>query len=250
MNFIQVKKYWIFTLFLCLTLFIQAQNDIGLDYIYDFPVNPDTKEWGNLKTESERFDAMQIPFELLKSMSTESLIITCLNYPAFAHYTAFNNIQDGINHTIKNFNGLQELYLRQDAPSKMLSVYSKLSTSNSNVKSIKTNFWWMRFCYFELLLTKKDVIDKLTENEKMNLIKEAYKKITDKIGDKEQNSLFNIQSSLLIIAKILDDSNYIDFQQKKKEDKEIEVFLNTGSITDLSLISNLLELANNYINSK
>jgi len=42
-----------------------------------------TSEWANLKTETERFEALQIPPELLKTMSTENLIITCLNYSAF-----------------------------------------------------------------------------------------------------------------------------------------------------------------------
>jgi len=226
-------------------LSIQAQNNT--DYIYDFPVNPATPEWENLKTEAERFDAMQIPFDLLKSMSTENLIITCINYPAFGHYTAFNNIQDGINRTIINFNGLQELYIRQDAPSKMVSIYSKLGASNVD---IKTDFWWMRFCFFELLLAKKEIINKLNEDEKIHLIKEAHKRIIDKISDKEQNSLSNIQPTLLIIAKVLDNSNYRDFQQKKTENSEIKSFLNTGNITDMLLVDNLIEMANNYINSK
>jgi hypothetical protein len=234
-----------FTLFLFLILSAQAQ-----DYVYDFPVNPNTKEWENLKTETERFNAMQIPSELLKSMSTENLIITCINYPAFGHYTAFSNIQDGISRTIKNFNGLQELFFRQDAPSKMLSVYSELSVSKNDIKNIITDFWGMRICYFELLLAKDEIIGKLNDEEKITLIKEVKKKISERVENEEQNSLFSIQPCLLIIAKVLDKSNYVDFQKRKKENAEIEFLLNTGNIQNLSLIGNLIEMADNYISSK
>ena len=248
MKIIQIKKYWIFTLFLCLILSIQAQNNT--DYIYDFPINPNTSEWENLKTETERFNAMQIPIDLLKSMSTENLIVTCINYPAFGHYTAFNNIQDGINRTINNFNGLQELFARQDAPSKMVSFYSQFGISNSDNKNINTDFWWMRLCYFEFLLAKEEIIDKLNEDENKYLIKEAHKKIIDKINEKEQKSLYNIQSTLLIIAKVLDKYNYVDFQQKRKENIEIEIFLHSGSITNLLLVDNMIEMASDFSNSK
>jgi hypothetical protein len=241
-----------FTLFLFLILSTQAQ-----DYVYDFPVNPNTKEWENLKTETERFNAMQIPSKLLKSMSTENLIITCINYPAFGHYTAFNNIQDGISRTIKNFNGLRELLFRQDAPSKMLSVYSELyvskndiKISKNDIKNIITDFWGIRICYFELLLAKDEIIGKLNDEEKITLIKEVKKKISERVENEEQNSLFSIQPCLLIIAKILDESNYMDFQKKKKENTDIEILLNTGSVQNLSLVSSLIEMADNYINSK
>jgi hypothetical protein len=240
-----MRKYGMFILFLFLILSVQAQN-----YVYDFPINPNTKEWANLKTETERFNAMQIPSELLKSMSTENLIITCINYPAFGHYTAFDNTQDGISRTIKNFNGLQELLFRQDAPSKMLSVYSELSISKNDMKDISTDFWGMRICYFELLLANDEIIDKLKDEERIALIKEVQKKISERVENEEYNSVFSLQSCLLIIAKVLEKSNYMDFQNKKKENAEIEFLLNTGNIQSPSLLNNLIEMADNYINSK
>jgi hypothetical protein len=247
MKFI-IKKYWTLLLFLCLTWLVQAQNKA--DYAYDFPINPSTKEWENLKTEDERFEAMQIPLELLKSMSTENLIITCLNYPAFGHYALFN-FTDGINHLIQNFNGLQELLLREDAPAKMISLYVKLGISTTNIESIKTELWGMRLCYFELLLTKDEIIDKLNEDEKINLMKEVQKKISDKVNDSEcRYSLFSIQPTFLITAKVLDRSNYQVFQQKKKENTKMESFLHTGNLQDLSLLNDLIEMGTHFINSK
>jgi len=243
-----MKKYLVFTFFLFLIIFSQAQNKT--DYVYDFPISPGTSEWENLRTEVERFEAMQIPPELLKSMSTENLIITCLNYPAFGHYALFN-FTVGINHLINNFNGLKELLLREDAPAKMASLYSKLEVSTTRIESINTELWGMRLCYFELLLTKNEIIDKLNEDEKISLIKEIQKKITDRINDSEQRySLFSIEPSLLVTAKVLERSNYPVFRQKRNENPAMERFLQTGELQNMSLFNDLIEMGTHFINAK
>ena len=42
--------------------------------IWDFPIKPGTEKWAKLKTEKERFDAMQIPKDILSQMSTKELV--------------------------------------------------------------------------------------------------------------------------------------------------------------------------------
>ena len=93
------------------------------------PVRPGAETWSNLVTEEDRFSAMQIPEEQLVSMSTQDLVITCMNYPAWLYFTAFNNPQDGIDINIHNFNGLQELMKRADAPVELLSVYKQMDAA-------------------------------------------------------------------------------------------------------------------------
>lgn len=104
-----MKKCFLFVAIACvLSVLSQAQ-------VYNFPVRPGTETWSNLVTEEDRFSAMQIPEDQLVSMSTQDLVITCMNYPAWLYFTAFNNPQDGIDINIHNFNGLQELMKRADA---------------------------------------------------------------------------------------------------------------------------------------
>jgi len=244
----KIKKYGTLFLFLCAILSIQAQNKT--DYVYDFPIRPGMSEWANLKNETERFAVLQIPPELLQSMSTENLIITCLNYPAFGDYSAFE-FTNGINHVINHFNGLQELLLREDAPAKMVSLYAKLEVSTTSIESINTEFWGLKLCYFELLLTKNEIIDRLNEAEKISLMKEIQKKITDRINDSEQRySMFSIEPSLLITAKVLERSNYQAFQQKRNENAAMERFLHTGELQDMLLFNDLMEMGTHFINAK
>ena len=95
-----MKKCFLFVAIACvLSVLSQAQ-------VYNFPVRPGTETWSNLVTEEDRFSAMQIPEDQLVSMSTQDLVITCMNYPAWLYFTAFNNPQDGIDINIHNFNGL------------------------------------------------------------------------------------------------------------------------------------------------
>ena len=78
---------------------------------------------------------MQIPEDQLVSMSTQDLVITCMNYPAWLYFTAFNNPQDGIDINIHNFNGLQELMKRADAPVELLSVYKQMDAAGWLLKA-------------------------------------------------------------------------------------------------------------------
>jgi hypothetical protein len=115
-----MKKYYIFISLLCLSFILKAQD---ANSAYNFPIKPGVEEWSNLKTEDERFEAMQVPIDLLTSMSAENLIVTCINYPAFGHFSAFNNVT-GMTHLIEKFNGLQELLIRNDTPVELYSMYS------------------------------------------------------------------------------------------------------------------------------
>jgi hypothetical protein len=121
-----------------------AQNKTSR--VYDFPTNPSTEEWKELKKEKERIEALQIPDNLLKSMTTDDLIITCINYPAFGHFTAYNTGKEGISRVISKFNGLKELLARQDAPSKMLALFSA-GFIDKPFKDVNPDFWPIRAIY-------------------------------------------------------------------------------------------------------
>ena len=94
---------------------------------------------------------MQIPEDQLVSMSTQDLVITCMNYPAWLYFTAFNNPQDGDRLSISIiFNGLQELMKRADAPVELLSVYKQMDAARMAPKSnaINQTSWSLKMVLF------------------------------------------------------------------------------------------------------
>ncbi|NQU52752.1 MAG: hypothetical protein HQ522_09460 [Bacteroidetes bacterium] len=105
-------KKLIILLLILIPIFSFAQD---ANLTWDFPAKPGKAGWKNLKTETERLNAMQVPSDVLSNMGTEELLITCMNYPAALFYGAYSNNYVGIKRTIEKFNGLQELLKRKDA---------------------------------------------------------------------------------------------------------------------------------------
>lgn len=192
-----MKKIYVF-LFCLVTLVIQAQ-------VYNFPMKPGVEGWGNLETEEDRYAAMQIPEEILKSMSTHDLIITCLNFPAMGHYGAFNSLQQGMDVLIRNFNGLQELMKREDAPTELISLYKKMDAKTMKLQEegVDQSYWNIRRCFFEMLLAQEPILEKMNEANRLVLMKEAQKRIYQKIEDEKEYSSASYQPTLIIMSNLL-----------------------------------------------
>jgi len=50
---------------------------------------------------------------------------TCLKFPFLLDVYVFDNVQQGFDRILSNFNGIKELYLRNDAATVLLSYYKK-----------------------------------------------------------------------------------------------------------------------------
>lgn len=105
--------------------------------VYNFPIKPGTEEWSKLKSYDERLNAYNVPENILKEMSTDGLIETCLNYPEFRLVMTRNSIQEGYNHVKSKFNGFRELENRPDAGVKLLDKYKQLDPSK--IKTFETD---------------------------------------------------------------------------------------------------------------
>lgn len=174
---------------------------------------------------------MQVPETLLKEMSTDNLIITCINYPAFGHYTAYPNAIIGIEQVISNFNGLQELMKRNDAPTKMVGIYTAIdSTMNISNKLIDNQHWAIRCTYFEYLLSVDDILDKMSDTDKVQLLKEAQKKLWIKMDNQTEYSTDSYRPTLLTMAKILVELDSISFENNDK----LSEFIKSGFLDELT----------------
>lgn len=171
-------KSIIFILILIPTLTFSQNNST-----WDFPVKPGSEEWKNFATSSEMVDACQIPQDILKTLSTEELLVVCLKYPMFFDIHFANNFQDGMDFICSSFNGLSELLERDDCTKCLIKEYSKITPSDLSVKKESNKY---KLFYLELLLTRKNVYQSLSIKENETLLKESLKKIKLK---KEKNIL-------------------------------------------------------------
>jgi len=90
---------------------------------WDYPVKPGMEEWNKLKGVNEMIAACQIPEEVLSSLSTEDLAEICLQYPMIDSYLIYTTYEQGLNALVRQFNGIRELYQREDAWKTLLKSY-------------------------------------------------------------------------------------------------------------------------------
>jgi len=172
----------LFTFFLCLVSGLLVAQQ--LNEPFGFPVRPGTKEWPSLKTEQERFSAMQIPIDILYKMSTEAIVATCLNHPTYLIYITSFDIQTGFDILESNFNGLKELENRNDAPKCLINIYQMVGEKGftSEHKYLDEDTWTFKVAWLELLLAQDKIIQSLNINDKNELLAVTMQKFNMKLS--------------------------------------------------------------------
>jgi hypothetical protein len=102
----------LYLLIACLLLLSCESEPEATACTWDFPAKPGTEEWLNLHGTQERIDTCQIPKDKLSCLSTGDLTTICLNYPFLSTYIAFSDWRYGLDVQFENFNGLRELFKR------------------------------------------------------------------------------------------------------------------------------------------
>lgn len=201
-----MKNYLILALFTGLLLPVQAQKT---DEIYDFPVKPGTEEWARFTTGKQMREACQIPIERLNILSTKALVETCMNYPLFLDYVAFNNERQGVKAIIKNFNGLQELSRREDCVKELISFYARfpIITQNAYKKDITQYQIQYKLPFLELVIADSLFISQLSQQEIIELKNIALEKYVEKLENMSVYGLYNVKKTMLLLAVLLDMQN-------------------------------------------
>ena len=92
---------------------------------WDFPVKPGTEAWKQAKSWRDNVDACQIPENVLYSLTTEDLAGICSEYPFLPFFNAFNDWRVGIDMQFEDFNGLRELFQREDVSQALVKLYQE-----------------------------------------------------------------------------------------------------------------------------
>lgn len=229
--------------FLSVTLFAQVPQPS-----WDFPFKPGSEKWKSLKSHNEMVAICQIPDDVIHSLSTNDLITICLDYPLFFTLTAFNNMQEGYEQVSNEFNGFKELVQRKDFGAMMLNQY-KL-TKTTDVEPLNTDLdkgkFMFRIFYLELMLSQNSTLKNLSASEMLDLLNESIRKATEK---QELNaSLFQIQSSFLLMARILNYKKFENFTKKiSNQPSKYNSFLNTIFLTDREILTEIGKSATDFV---
>ncbi len=145
---------------------------------YDFPLKPGMVEWGNLKNVTEKYEATQIPAEILVKMSTEELIETCQNYPLLVNLFLFNSLEAGFEQLKQNFNGFRELISRKDAGEKLLKKYCAFNPSDlyEKIRQKSPGATLFPVVILEVFLSQDEIIQTLSSKKRYLLAGIALEK--------------------------------------------------------------------------
>lgn len=213
------------------------------DDIYNYPVRPKKGGW-QLKSHQERIEACQIPETILTDISTTGLIYTILDYPLLYDMFFFNTPQSGFDSVASNFNGLQELMKREDAGKELLVRYQYIQP-----KYIKKDidFFIFNFLSLEMLLCQNGILDDFTETQLKELILEAKKKYEEKQKLDKYYTWKEIEYSLRLIGKTLQQANFKPFAEKILKDEYLKEFLESGVLLDDTTIDYILSNMKQYL---
>lgn len=116
---------------------------------YEYPTKA-TGEWISFENHKEMLEAVQVPEELLKQMSTEEVVTTVLENPLLVELYVYDTISEGYDHLCKNLNCVAELDSRPDAISCLSNVIDVKEISNA-MESNADDFELSYYCGYRIL---------------------------------------------------------------------------------------------------
>jgi len=197
-----MKRAGTFLLLFCTVAFcLNAQTDLGDNPVWDYPVKQGMPEWSKLTTGVQKWEACQIPDEIMEALNTKDLVKICLNFPLFFDFALVDDERSGAGFTIKNFNGLSELSKRKDGVYELIKAYKEYPVlTQIQEKSSKDYFTPYRLPWIELLLADDAFIKQLNERESAELEQIVVEKYVRKVENMHVYYVWNIKKTFLLCA--------------------------------------------------
>lgn len=236
-------KYLLLIILLALYMPVRAQ-DTGTTW--DYPIRPGTEEWLAIKDYHERLKTLNIPEEILDELPTTELARICLDYPQMLLVFTRDNLITGLQGISLQFNGFYELAKRKDAGAELVKIYKDLSPEDySSLGPVAK----ADFIYIELQLGSLSILENMSRDERVELLKMSYEKFNRKIKSWGKLNSWEFNANLWEMAQIYNlDSNIKDsaeyFQKYLKE------FLFNARIKDVDFADELVNEIENYINNE
>jgi hypothetical protein len=229
-----MKRYIVFVMLLFSLDSLAQQLDVGWDY----PIKPGTNEWKNLKSYEEQLNSYNIPSEIIKKISTEELVKTCLAYPEWRMINAYSDRQAGLANVIGLFNGFHELLVRHDAAKELIKVYVKMDplVIDRNWTSLQKGTYSFQFTCIEMLLSHGVIVRQLDETNIRVLLNEAISKYKSKKQMEDMCSLWYLSPTAGLCLSILEKDGLLI-----KSNSDLQLFQQTFMTEDIEILERIIE---------
>lgn len=231
-----MKKIILFLLFV-IPIFSFAQNEKAT---WDYPVKPGSKEWLAVPDFSKRLELLNVPEPILKSISTEELVKSCLNYPEIQLIFTRNGLQLGYNFIRSSFNGFVELESRPDGGKELIKVYAGYKPYGFDLNStdLEIGEFMSNFTYIEILIAQTEILNKLNPADSKELMSMCSQKYKVKKDRQKYYGGIGLHTTALIIAR-QQDKKLIN-TKIKHDSKKIDAFIKNLTFDNISLLDDIV----------
>lgn len=222
-------------------------SEIRAQTVWDYPIKPGTPQWDTLETHDQMVKAIQIPDEVLNSLSTEELVNVCLGYPLYGDMFAYNSVQDGfITNVAVNSNGIQELFRRSDNVQYLLNELKEkdLLTFESQeylLADLEIGEFNWKLSFLEAIMSHESVLTNANAEQRREIAAISVKNLL--LKERGASFIYGIQgleSSAYLLGSTLKMANAINTPTP-----DLERFLRTGSAMNVAVL--VEELIGNYV---
>ena len=177
---------------------------------YKYPILPGTPAWVALGTTEARWQACQVPADILQATSTAGLAESWLTMPLNNELFSGNSLQKSMEYFIENFSGLKELVKRNDAAEKMFERYKLLNTScvESYSNDADKGAFTFLFTYAGILMAQDTIINQMKAEQRKQVVAEAIKKIEEQQKYYDVYGKVGLESCCFICARVMYNSRY------------------------------------------
>lgn len=236
---------------LSVTLFFSSSAQ-QISSVYDFPVKPGTEEWKALKTHKEMLAVCQIPENILKQMTTEALVQTCIDFPLFDDMFVYNNRQIGFSKVSLRFNGLKELLSRKDAGKYVMRKYYDFNPIDIKPEwsLLEKGKYAQKINRLEILLSQKEILSTLSHTEKNDLLSNAFKYYRSKQNNPMVYGKMDCEFNLLLLSRVATESNAEQTKIVFSTDEKIKRFIEGGNLIDGETVKKIITTVENVLTNQ
>ena len=190
---------------------------------YKYPLTPGTDEWKNY--EGNIREALQIPNDVLETISTEGLLESLLKHPYFPDYFLYDSRQLGFDHLSYWSPGIEVLLKRPDFFSVILDRYQKMDLDcEAFYPPFFSDVFQYSFPSVEIFIAQDELIDNL-DSTQIHLLFETVREVNLLKIDKVTLFWMGAMESTALMAKILLKVNYVPFVEFHNKHEQISRFV-------------------------
>ena len=196
-------------LFCLVACVINAQMATEKKLPWDYPVKMESPEWEKLQfgEPGELLAALQIPEDVLSSLSTEDLTAICLKYPFIRFITYGAAYDERLDLLFEEFNGIRELFKRNDASKELLKQHElmikNLSFLEGEAPGIEKSRFTFTICAVEILLSRFQFHDNDQKSNYIEILQSLVSYYEKMHLYKDYFGILQIRSNAYSKAKIL-----------------------------------------------